>query len=157
MQRRHALLPLVATVLLSGCRADLTGLETLTVAELVALRQGHGDLVLCDANSAKTRRDLGVVPGARLLSSYRDYDLAELGPDRSQALVFYCHSEMCGAAADAARKAIAGGYRDVAGLAPGIRGWRAGCGRATLACASGSDLGTGFAEAGSVKIPRAVA
>jgi rhodanese-related sulfurtransferase len=122
---RHALLPLLAILLLDGCRADLAGLETLSVAELVALRQAHGDLVVCDANTAKTRRDLGVVPGARLLSSYGDYDLAELGPDRAQALVFYCHSEMCGAAADAARRAIAGGYLNVSVLAPGIRGWRA--------------------------------
>ena len=32
---------------------------------------------------------------------------------------------MCGAAGDAARKAIAAGYRDVWVLAPGIKGWAA--------------------------------
>jgi rhodanese-related sulfurtransferase len=111
-------------LVLPGCRADFTGLETLEVAELVALRQTQPDLVLCDANSDDTRNRLGFIPGAVLLSSYRDYDPhAELSGDLSRKVVFYCHSEMCGAAADAARKAVAAGYSNVSVLASGIRGW----------------------------------
>ena len=79
---------------------------------------------MCDANSDETRGKLGVIPGAVLLSSYRDYDAAvELPGDKSTQLVFYCHSEMCSAAGDAARKAIAAGHRDVWVMPPGIKGW----------------------------------
>ena len=116
---------LLGSLLLGACRADFAGLQTLEVGELVELRRLHSELLLCDANNAKTRGELGVVPGAQLLSSYRDYDLeAELGADQGRKLVFYCHSEMCSAAAEAARRAIAGGYTDVSVLAAGIEGWR---------------------------------
>jgi len=111
-------------LILPGCGADFTGLETLSVSELAELRSAQIDLVVCDANADKTRGNMGVIPGAVLLSSYRDYDPhAELPGDTSRKVVFYCHSEMCGAAADAARKAIAVGYSDVSVLASGIRGW----------------------------------
>ena len=35
----------------AGCRADTTGLSTLTVEELAKLRDSGADLVLCDANN----------------------------------------------------------------------------------------------------------
>lgn len=116
--------PLLAALLLA-CRADLSGLETLGVSELVALRAARSGLVVCDANNAETRRKLGVIPGAVLLSDYRQYAPDELPDDRARTIVFYCHSAMCGAAAEAARVALAAGYRDVRVLEPGIRGWLA--------------------------------
>lgn len=107
-----------------GCRADTTGLDTLSVAEVAARLDTGRAPVLCDANSEKTRRELGVIPGAVLLSSYRDYDpAAELPADPDVELVFYCHSPMCGAAAEAARKAVAAGWRRVAVMPDGIAAW----------------------------------
>jgi rhodanese-related sulfurtransferase len=121
---RTAMLLLPALLLVGGCKADTTGIETLSVSDLVALRAAGADLVLCDANSPETRRRLGVIPGARLLSDYRDYaPERELPADKARRLVFYCHSEWCGAAVEAARKAIAAGHRDVQVLSAGIRGW----------------------------------
>ena len=80
--------------------------------------------MLCDANTEETRGKFGIIPGARLLSSYRDYEPAvELPADKAQQLVFYCHSAMCGAAADAARKAVAEGWHNVWVMPDGIRGW----------------------------------
>ncbi len=114
----------VAGLLVVGCKADTTGLHTLTVAELAALVEGGSELALCDANTEKTRIKFGIIPGAQLLSSYRDYDPAvELPADKAQRLVFYCHSEMCGAAAGAARKAVAAGHEDVFVMPAGIKGW----------------------------------
>jgi rhodanese-related sulfurtransferase len=111
-------------LILTSCRADLRGLQTLDVAELASWRTTRSDFAICDANNAETRERYGVIPGATLLSSYRDYELAtELGTDLDRSVVFYCHSERCGAAGDAARRAIAAGYRDVWVLAPGITGW----------------------------------
>ena len=118
------LLVLCVAVVWSGCRADTTGLSTLTVDQLFALRGSGADLVVCDANTEETRSRDGVIPGAVLLSSYRDYAAAvELPADRSKQVVFYCHSAMCSAAADAARKAVAEGWRNVWVMPDGIRGW----------------------------------
>jgi len=115
---------LLPVLLILSCKADTSGLETLAVPDLVALHAENSDFVLCDANSPKTRGRFGVIPGALLLSSYRDYVAAvELPSDKARKLVFYCHSEWCSAAADAARKAIAAGHRDVVVLSAGVKGW----------------------------------
>lgn len=126
MTRRIATLLVIACLSLAGCEADLSGLQVMEVDELASRNARRADLTICDANNEKTRQRFGVIPGAVLLSSYRDYDpSAELPGDKDASVVFYCHSEMCGAAADAARKAVAAGYRDVWVLAPGIKGWAA--------------------------------
>lgn len=125
MFRPTATLRLPALLLaLTACRADFTGLQVLGVEELAARISGGAQITICDANNEDTRGRLGMIPGASLLSHYRDYDPAsELPADAGSTLVFYCHSEMCGAAADAARKALAAGYRDVWVMPPGIKGW----------------------------------
>jgi rhodanese-related sulfurtransferase len=109
---------------LGGCRADTTGLVTLSVDEVAAMLAKGSDVVLCDANNDDTRAKYGVVPGAILLSSYKDYDPASVLPaDGARRVVFYCHSEMCGAAAGAARRAMAAGWSNVSVMPAGIKGW----------------------------------
>lgn len=115
---------IAAALLLTACRADFEGLQTVSVEELAGWQGARNDFAVYDANSADTRERFGVIPGATLLTSYRDYVPAvELGADLARTRVFYCHSARCGAAADAARKAIASGYRDIWVLEPGITGW----------------------------------
>ncbi len=124
MTRRIATLALIACFTLAGCKADLSGLQVVEVDELAEWNARRADLTICDANNEKTRQRFGVIPGAVLLSSYRDYDpSAELPGDKAATLVFYCHSEMCGAAASAARKAVTAGYTNVYLLPAGIKGW----------------------------------
>jgi len=107
-----------------ACKADVEGLDTLTVAELTEVLVNEPATIVCDANTPDTRSRFGILPGARLLSNYRDYDPAgELPADKGHPLVFYCHSERCGAAVAAARKAVVAGHTDVSVLPPGIRGW----------------------------------
>lgn len=121
-----ALTPVVlfwASVVCFGCRADTTGLNTLTLEQFTGLRQAGAELAVFDANGQDTREKYGVIPGAKLLSSYRDYGASELPANRSQRIVFYCHSPMCSAAAEAARRAVAWGYRDVWVMTDGIRAW----------------------------------
>ncbi len=113
----------LALLLVLGCKADTSGLSTLSVEELLGFLTQDPELVLCDANSAETRSRLGIIPGARLLSDYRKYAVAELPSELNRRIVFYCHSEYCGAAAAAARRAIADGHRDVHVLSAGIQGW----------------------------------
>lgn len=127
---------LAAALLLTACRADFGGLQTLTAEELAAWSQAHRDFAVFDANNEDTRRRFGVIPGAVPLTSYRDFQpAAELGADLERTAVFYCHSERCGAAAEAARRAIAAGYRDVWVLEAGIRGWRDAGGPVTVLAA----------------------
>jgi rhodanese-related sulfurtransferase len=118
------LLPIALLAL--ACAADTKGLPTLSVPELANLLARDPTVEVCDANTDDVRNRYGVLPGARLLSSYRDYDPArELPADKSRPLVFYCHSERCGAAVTAARRAVVAGHTNVSVLPPGIRGWDA--------------------------------
>ena len=124
--QRIAILTMLGLFLIVACKVDFTGLQTLEVPDLAALLEQDGGVVVCDANSADTRERHGVIPGAVLLTNYRDYDAgSELPADKGARLVFYCHSDACGAAADAARKAIAAGHRNVSVLSDGITGWSA--------------------------------
>ncbi len=100
-------------------------IQRLAVADVVKLKRA-AKVQLFDANSDETRAKLGVVPGAVLLTSAGDYDVAkELPKAKDQKLVFYCMSEKCGASHMAARRAVEAGYTDVAVMPEGITGWRA--------------------------------
>ncbi len=62
------------------------------VSDLVALRANpNSHVVILDANGDGTREKYGVIPGAHLLTSYDDYNVAtELPPAKKAKLVFYC-------------------------------------------------------------------
>ena len=74
-----------------------------------------------DANGDLTRKKMGVIPGAVLLT---DSDsINGLPADKSKALVFYCANTACGASHHAAAKAVTAGYTNVKVLPEGIAGW----------------------------------
>jgi hypothetical protein len=62
------------------------------VNDLDALIRLHvANLWIYDANPPSVRATEGIVPGARLLSSSSDFDVAkELPPAKDAKLVFYC-------------------------------------------------------------------
>lgn len=62
------------------------------MSDLAALRADpNSHVVVLDANGDGTRAKYGVIPGARLLTSYDEYNVAtELPPAKSAKLVFYC-------------------------------------------------------------------
>lgn len=76
-----------------------------------------------DANSAETRAKMGVIPGAKLLSSSSQYAATELPASKDAKLVFYCASTRCTASQKAAKRAVELGYTDVNVLPDGIKGW----------------------------------
>lgn len=102
--------------------AQAAELPTISVDEL-ATRLPDKKVHPVDANGDKTRKDVGFIPGAILLTDYETYAASELPADRAEPLVFYCANEQCGASHDAARKAVALGYKDVKVLPAGILGW----------------------------------
>ena len=77
-----------------------------------------------DANDADTRKEYGVVPGAVLLASHKDYPLSVLPQAKSDKLVFYCGGTQCRASDAAAARAASAGYSDVSVMRAGIRGWK---------------------------------
>jgi len=103
--------------------------KELAVPEVATLLQTKSATVL-DANDADTRKEQGVVPGAVLLSSSRDYALSELPPSKDTKLVFYCGGTACRASDKAAKRAADAGYADVSVMRAGIRGWKS-AGQAT--------------------------
>ena len=77
-----------------------------------------------DANDADTRKEYGVVPGAVLLASHKDYALSALPAAKTDKLVFYCGGTQCRASDAAAARAASAGYSDVSVMRAGIRGWK---------------------------------
>lgn len=97
-------------------------LPTVTVEELDS-KLAAGTSQAVDANVDETRKKLGVVPGAVLLSDSENFQLTELPSDKSKELVFYCANPQCGASHQAAAKAVAAGYSNVRVMPDGIAGW----------------------------------
>jgi rhodanese-related sulfurtransferase len=62
------------------------------------------------------------------------FDAAQLPPDKSALLVFYCSNPWCRKAPNAARRAKTLGYSNVKVMSAGIEGWL----RADLPVESGS-------------------
>ena len=91
---RFAILALVLALVLPACSrsADTkVELKELHVADVVALQQKGAKPTLLDANGPGFRQKNGVIPGAKLLSSFDKYDVAkELPADKTAPLVFYC-------------------------------------------------------------------
>lgn len=82
-------------------------------------------VVVLDANNEQARAEAGMVPGAVKLSSYNQYNLAELPTDKNTTLVFYCYNSYCQASHMAAARALQAGYKDVRVMKAGIVGWNA--------------------------------
>ncbi len=99
--------------------------QSMSVKELAQLKQ-QGKATVYDANNDSTRKEAGVIPGARLLTSAVKYDPAkELPATKSDKVVFYCYNEQCGASHQAAKRATEAGWTDVSVLNAGIMGWKA--------------------------------
>ena len=96
--------------------------QIVDVAELGGALDRRACTVL-DANTPAVRTRNGAIPGATLLTHYRDYELAELPADKARPLVFYCANEYCTASDAAAERARRAGYADVSILRSGIAGW----------------------------------
>jgi rhodanese-related sulfurtransferase len=97
-------------------------LPTVTVDE-VDQSLAKGDCTPVDANGEATRKKLGTLPGAVLLSDSETFNVSELPQDKSKGLVFYCANTQCGASHEAAEKAITAGYTNVKVMPEGIAGW----------------------------------
>jgi rhodanese-related sulfurtransferase len=105
-------------------QAKKPAIQNMTVKQLASAKQ-EGKATVYDANNAETRQSMGVIPGAKLLTSAVKYEPAkELPADKSGKVVFYCYNEQCGASHMAAKRAAEAGYTDVAVLPSGIKGWK---------------------------------
>src|SRR5262245_28690660 len=66
------------------------------VPELEAMQKdARAPVTVLDANDVEFRQKNGVIPGAKLLSSFKDYDLKkELPANHDAPLVFYCSNRL---------------------------------------------------------------
>lgn len=66
--------------------------KTIHVEDLAKLLDAHDSkLAVYDANPPATRVKEGIIPGAKLLSSFKDFDVRKEMPSAKDAkLVFYC-------------------------------------------------------------------
>ena len=93
---------------------------TITIDELDAKLSTYQAV---DANGEGTRKKMGVIPGAVLLTDSESYSTSELPADKSKTLVFYCANTHCSASHEAAARALTAGYMNVKVLPDGIAGW----------------------------------
>ncbi len=105
-----------------GTSTPATKIGSVSVEELARNRTL---VAVLDVNGDETRKKMGYIKGARLLSHYTNFKAKELPAAKGRALVFYCYNESCGASHRAAEKAIELGYTKVATLPAGIKGWKA--------------------------------
>ena len=103
-------------------KAEKAKLPMISVDDLDK-KLASGECVPVDANGSETRKKMGVVPGAVLLTDSDTFQVSELPADKSKELVFYCANTRCGASHDAAEKAMTAGYSNVKVLPEGIAGW----------------------------------
>ena len=102
--------------------AAKVNVPTISVDE-VDSKLAAGECVAVDANGDATRKKMGTLPGAVLLTTYDNFNVSELPADKSKELVFYCANTRCGASHEAAEKALTAGYTNVKVMPDGIAGW----------------------------------
>jgi rhodanese-related sulfurtransferase len=114
----------------AGCAKKSDDQTAATAADVPTISVDQLDTMLAnracvpvDANGERTRKKMGVIPGAVLLTDSDTFTPAELPADKSKTLVFYCANQSCGASHDAANKALTAGYTNVKVLPEGIAGW----------------------------------
>ena len=101
---------------------ESSSIPTVTVSELDTML-AKNECQPVDANGDSTRKKMGVIPGAVLLTDNDTFNVKELPADKAKTLVFYCTNTHCGASHEAAGKAIIAGYKSVKVLPEGIAGW----------------------------------
>lgn len=95
---RLALLP-IGLLLAAGLACAAEPREKFRLIELSELeslqKDARAPVTVLDANDTEFREKNGVIPGAKLLSSFDHYDLQkELPADRTAPLVFYCSNRL---------------------------------------------------------------
>lgn len=95
---RPALLSL-ALLLLGGVAVAAEAGEKFQLIEVPQLESLQKDarthVTVLDANEPDVREKNGVIPGAKLLSSFNRYDIQkELPADKNAPLVFYCTNRL---------------------------------------------------------------
>jgi len=105
----------------SAAPAKPAELSRLSIQQVSELLDKRGKVRVFD-NNGPERYAAGHLPGAIWLR-YDSIEAANLPPDKSVTLVFYCANERCTACHVAARSALGLGYRNVFIMPAGIMGW----------------------------------
>jgi len=126
--RTLLLVSLLAATAVAGCAKPADHAAAEQPPKISAISVDELDQMLArqeckpvDANGDSTRRQMGVIPGAVLLTDMDSLD--KLPADKATHLVFYCANTSCGASEYAAAKAMTAGYTHVNILPAGIAGW----------------------------------
>ena len=128
---RTLLFTAVLSLSVLGCAKDEPAQKHVKLSESVpdvtidelAAKLATRDFQAVDANGEATRKKLGVIPGAVLLTDSEAFSTSELPKDKSKTLVFYCANTHCSASEEAAARALTAGYKNVRILPEGIAGW----------------------------------
>src|SRR5580698_5192976 len=95
---------LAAAVVTCGCRGGTPAYGVASVDEVDRAITSYQWRPV-DTNTDATRRRMGTLPGAVLLSAPEAFAASELPYDQNTELVFYCSDERCGSPQAAANRA----------------------------------------------------
>ena len=103
---------------------SIPGAVIVSAEEVAELILSRGDLVIVDSRK-KSEYSKGHVEGAVSLlnTSMQPASLQALCPDKATPIVFYCNGVRCLRSADAIRKAMSWGYRNVFWFRGGWKEW----------------------------------
>ena len=128
--RKLLFVSLLGLAAAAGCSKSVDKTESAEAAKVPMVTVDQVDQAIAknaaiavDANGNETRKKLGVIPGAVLLSDSDTFNPAELPADKTKSLVFYCANTHCSASHHAAGEAITAGYTNVKVMPEGIAGW----------------------------------
>ena len=103
---------------------QIQGATRIQAETLLELVETKSDLVIIDARKAQDR-EAGYIESAILLTNtdMTETVLANIVPNKSTPLVFYCNGTKCGRSVDASKKAIGWGYTEIYWFRGGWEEW----------------------------------
>lgn len=104
--------------------AEASPFNDVSIQQLSTMIEEKTAVTIYDVNGEETRKEFGIIPGAKLLSGSDALTKEDLPEAADSPIVFYCSSEKCSAAPKAATKAVTEFQRtNVHVLRDGIKGW----------------------------------
>lgn len=102
----------------------LEGTTRISAEELLELVEAKPNLVIIDARIQKDRSE-GYIESAVMLTNVdmTEANLAEVVPDKSTPIVFYCNGAKCGRSVDSSKRAVEWGYTEIYWFRGGWEEW----------------------------------
>jgi rhodanese-related sulfurtransferase len=120
-----AIVMLIGLINSPAFAADKTEIETITAETLKKMIDDKASFVLIDARRDKDYNEEHIISAINVSATdISSKTLAEVAPEVTTKLVFYCQNTKCQASHIAASKALGAGYKYLYEFSGGIEDWK---------------------------------